>query len=427
MDDASQDLDGPYGEDDEGDAASAVPESVAEELYQAFMTHESAKQRYKASMQMRGTDGDALKELASERLRAAKAKSFCAGCKRRGHWHKDAECPLNAGKGSSASTSTTTSSTRGGNGGGTSTAYQCHVVHVTWDLGKAGSHLLHAITDTACTRTVAGTGWLESYLREAKKKGFKASFLDVNESFRFGASRVFEATYAAVVSFKIGGRVVHIKAAIVNGDVPLLLSRPVLARLGMVLDVAGNRASFVALKVQDCPLVYTETGHPALPVEPVQGVEATFNPHEWERLEIKVEEERAYMQGCGRDHSVFMVQEVFGDEDSERLDVESCTAGNPRNPVGRLFYPKKLGLAIQNMLISEKCNVVTFLSWWNQTNISNDFWVEGPQALVRVHVIPQKSLFDPSCWKTKEGEHKQALLDALGSIRSTFAVSCKTH
>ena len=44
VDDASQDLDDPYGEDDEGDAASAVPESVAEELYQAFMTHESAKQ-----------------------------------------------------------------------------------------------------------------------------------------------------------------------------------------------------------------------------------------------------------------------------------------------------------------------------------------------------------------------------------------------
>ena len=46
---------------------------------------------------------------------------------------------------------------------------------------------------------------------------------------------------------------------------------------------------------------------------------------------------------------------------------------------------------------------------------------------MRVHVIPRKALFDPSAWRTTELEHKQALLDSLGSIRSTCAISCKTQ
>ena len=137
-------------EEDEGDGTTAVPEAVAEELYQAFMTHETAKQKYRASLQMRGTDNESLRELASDRLKAAKAKSFCAGCKRRGHWHKDAECPLNQGKGHQ--TSSTSSTANGTN------------------QAKIGSA---TITDTACTRTVAGTRW------PAPKDTSRASWISV--------------------------------------------------------------------------------------------------------------------------------------------------------------------------------------------------------------------------------------------------------
>ena len=75
-----------------------VPEEVAEQLYEAYMTHETAKQKYRDSLKLRGSDPEALRQVAADKLQAAKARSFCAGCRRRGHWHKDAICPLNQQK-----------------------------------------------------------------------------------------------------------------------------------------------------------------------------------------------------------------------------------------------------------------------------------------------------------------------------------------
>ena len=133
------------------------------------------------------------------------------------------------------------------------------------------------------------------------------------------------------------------------------------------------------------------------------------------------------MQGPGQGHVVYMVQNPSNVEQHGGSGSESGHLQTSRTTSVNLFYPKKIGLATRNLLLSEKCNVGAFLNWWNSTNISNDFWLEGPEALVRVHVIPRKALFDPSAWRTTELEHKQALLDSLGSIRSTCAISCKTQ
>ena len=60
-------------EDGEG-----VPEEVAEELYEAYMTHEMAKQKYRESMRLCGNDAEAMnKQAAADRLQAARSKSFC--------------------------------------------------------------------------------------------------------------------------------------------------------------------------------------------------------------------------------------------------------------------------------------------------------------------------------------------------------------
>ena len=156
----------------------AVPEEVAAELYEAYMTHESAKQKYRDSIRLRGNDAEAMKQAAADRLQAAKAKSFCAGCRRRGHWHKDACCPLNQRGGADTSGNaaqnfgsrnhaTSTRKTENGNGGGAGpkSNFPCHVVHVTWDIeDQAESPRLLAITDTACSKSVAGARWLEGYL-----------------------------------------------------------------------------------------------------------------------------------------------------------------------------------------------------------------------------------------------------------------------
>ena len=53
----------------------------------------TAKARYKDTTRARGIDIDAVKKTAEERIKAAKARSFCSACHQKGHWHRDACCP----------------------------------------------------------------------------------------------------------------------------------------------------------------------------------------------------------------------------------------------------------------------------------------------------------------------------------------------
>ena len=97
------DLTGVTEEDDDGedDDSEPIPEEVAFELHEAFVAQENAKARYKDLVKSRGFDMEGNKgqdRAAADRLKLAKSRSFCAGCKRRGHWHRDPECPLNGGK-----------------------------------------------------------------------------------------------------------------------------------------------------------------------------------------------------------------------------------------------------------------------------------------------------------------------------------------
>ena len=299
----------------------------------------------------------------------------------------------------------------------------CSVVCVTWDLKKEGRAPLLAITDTA--KTVAGAPWVETYLAAAKDVNFTPLVLDSKEAFKFGASRIFESAYSIVISFGLGSQVVQVKVAVVNGDVPLLLSRKVLGQLGMVLDVASNRADFRATGVQGLALHLTETGHPAIAVQPEQKP-AGSNPGPWQDIELQLFPKCAqYTAFVAESMSVEGDRELLCGDNHVRERVGSASVGleAPQNP--KLFFPKKIGLATHNMLLDDSLTPSSFMSWWENTKISNDFWVEGEHSLVRVHVVPRKHFFDPEGWSTGSEVHKHALLEQLGQVRSTWGVACK--
>ncbi|CAE7324462.1 GIP, partial [Symbiodinium microadriaticum] len=448
---------------DPSDQEDCVSEEVAQDLFQAFMTHESAKQRYRENAKLRGSDPDSLKQLANDKLKAAKAKSFCAGCKRRGHWHKDAICPLNRGsaetsggaadreKSSATTAATAATSTRTQSGMTVSSQYPCHVVHVTWEIEGYKNKDLLAITDTACSRSVAGAAWVDTYLIEARRLGCDPQFTSCREAFKFGASKIFVASYGIILGFEMGGFKVALKVAVVNGDVPLLVSRSALGKMGMLLDVAENRASFKALAVEDLLLEITETGHPAFQIKPSPLPKAFVQGPNWDTAEIKIfSQAEQYMGPPG------VVGILHGDGDaaddassssrSEKCmtswmvsvhgdDVDGDGVLLPGVPPGSnlpcsfepMFYPKKIGPATRNMLLDVNFNPVTFAAWWGTTNISNDFWIEDEECLVRVHVIPRRSFFSPAHWRTQNTPHKEKLLSVLGAVRTINAVSCKSH
>ncbi|CAE7213744.1 GIP [Symbiodinium sp. CCMP2592] len=381
-----------------------VPEEVAQELYQAFMTHASAKQKYRESAKLRGSDPDSLRQLASEKLKAAKAKSFCSGCKRRGHWHKDAVCPLNRGANQAAppgSTGATPGTTVGGTKDSVKPSFPCHVVHVTWEISQSAGQDFLAITDTACSRSVAGAGWIDSYISEAKKKGCEPAFVACKEAFRFGASKIFVASYAVVLCFQLGLCKVALKVAVVNGEVPLLVSRSALGKMGLVMDIEANTATFKRLGVTDMILSITETGHPAFVVKPTVFPAAAEADCSWDSTEIKIfscDEQYMVMPDQGRDQGLHFEELGFekgsGEdlqcstswmvslrEDSEPHDEggsvsSTCSQGTPSS-YDSIFYPKKIGRATKNLLLDASFNPETFASWWSSTSISNDFWVEN--------------------------------------------------
>ena len=232
-----------------------VDEETALEQHTAFMAYQGAKAKYREAARGRGTDPAALQRASEERLRLAKQRSYCSVCKRRGHWHKDAECPANQQKKQLAEQTT-------------QNAQMCYYIHMT-DSGKGTTSRkssMLAIVDTACTRSVAGYSWFERYYTLADEMGIQVETVDLRDTFKFGASRAFESSFAVWAWFAVMGQWFAVRVSIVQCDVPLLLSRSVLAGLKMKLDVAGHHATLEALGLEKVSLSTSDTGHPALEV-----------------------------------------------------------------------------------------------------------------------------------------------------------------
>ena len=393
-DEGASDSDGPPLHDDVDDDG--------EGLYVAYMT---AKAKYKDHGKARGVDVEAVKRTAEARIQAAKAKSFCAACGQRGHWHKDAACPKRRHE--------------DGQGGDVRTAkpQTIHIANEVFELRvDAGKSPLLAITDSACSRSVMGTAWFQRYLDMAGGSGREVELIQERESFRFGASRVYESSFAAVVMIPFGSSWVAVRAAVVHGDMPLLLSRPLLASLGMVMDLATNRASFKAVDLMDYQLLTTETGHPAVPVDHSGRAlpDLTRLPKSWGPDGVAV----IGPQGA------YMVAQACGAGDYGGIRTGPALPGNG---VGRIFYEKRIDPAVKNMLLADFLNHEAFLNWWCTSSVGNDFWIEHPERLVRVHVIPRKSFFDPRKWQTQYGLQRDLLLQSLGDLRETWGISCSSQ
>ena len=366
-------------------------------IFEAYMT---AKHQYRDILRSRGLDQEGIKKATEDRIALAKSKSFCSVCKQKGHWHRDAECPA-----------------RKGAAGGTDSSKpgsKIQTAHAIFETNTNLGESLLAITDCACTKSVMGTNWLQRYVDVLRAMEVEVPLLPEQDNFRFGTSRIFVSSYAVVVPFRLGSSWVLLRASVVHGDLPLLVSRSALAALGMVYDLDSHVADFSAVQVTGHPLLTTPSGHPALNVHPGnQGLPPHVHPKMWDakksiRGDIQiVAHQEAYMVGtAGLD---------VGDKP---LDL------GPRVP--QLFYEKKVTPEVRNMLSGDSLDLESFVRWWQLTKISADFWIETPEALIRVHVVPRRSFFNPSDWKTQQSLLRDNLFRVLGSVRSTYSVSCRS-
>ena len=439
----------------QADSETLLEEEEAAQLHEAFVAAESAKSRYRDLAKARGVDlgvlgrGDARENPKKEnseisfeqRLQAAKAKSFCAGCRRRGHWHKDAECPLNQGRSQTQGSEKPGASTSATGANINQPSKEAYVVQVAYEVGYLGTGLV-AITDTACSKSVAGYSWLQHYMKVAKEAGVPMQLIDTQDDFRFGASRLFRATYTATILIPLGDHVCLVRASIVHGEVPLLLSRKALSTLGMFYDVEGHKADFRRIGLYDFPLLTTENGHPAIPVKPQHFSDLQFpSSCEWQGDEIRLVMNVKSASGA-----------YIADVPAVPMSVESTTSTNPKSEsvlvtneglaaptikgdmkeesdIGvfkTIFYPKKLSPVVFNMLSAESLNSDVFMSWWSNTNVSKDFWIETASSFIRIHIKPRKHFFYPDMWDTPQLDVRDLLLEHVGEVRTTESVSCHT-
>ena len=402
MDGASSDDEDAQGA--ESETSVLVDEETAQAEHIAYMTYQGAKAKYKESLRGRGTDPAELKRRSEERLRLAKQRSYCSACKRRGHWHKDPECPLKGQRPSSSAAPSDGS-------GHVHQAQVCHTVQSCYmtafeetsipELPEGGlqdkSYAL-AIVDTACTKSVAGYHWFEEFIEQAEARNHAVKIVDEIEHFKFGASRVHRSTFAVWVWFGIAHHWVAVKVAIVQCRVPLLLSRPALAGLGTTFDIEAQQLSMARLGVQGLPLEQSDTGHPALAV--------THFP-----------------QGSPPDLAACSAGEIWIPVSQVYMSTAATTdRGVEEASFQSKFYPKKVPREIENMLKASPLAPTSFYSWWKGANQSRDFWIETPFEMIRIHVSPRRFGFNPWLWKTSNNDLKQALLHCLAGPRISECV-----
>ena len=365
-------------------------------IFEAYMT---AKHQYKDVLRARGLDQEGIKRATDEKIALAKSKSFCSVCKQRGHWHRDPECPMR--------------SSSNDKGGRDRTADKVQTAHAIFETNTNLGETLLAITDCACTKSVMGTSWLQRFVDVLKGMNVEVPLLPEQDNFRFGASRIYTSSYAVVVPLRLGSHWVLIRASVVHGDLPLLVSRGALASLGMVYDLEHHVADFVKVGVTGHPLLTTPSGHPALNVHPGdQGLPSLAHPKMWNasksiRGDIQIlSTAEAYMVGHAGNG--------FGN-----------SVSTPSTRMPQIFYEKKISPEVRNMLSGDVLPLESFVKWWQTTKLSADFWIETPEALIRVHVVPRKTFFSPEEWRTQQSLLRDNLLRVLGSMRGTFAISCR--
>ena len=119
-----------------------------------------------------------------DKIRAMKARSFCSGRGRWGHWRKDAERPKSRANPDLKGVSV------------------CNITPAEVYAVKHEGDLLMGIADTACASTMAGTQWLQQYADRLAKLNDKPGLHREREAFRFGTGK---AHYSSFYVMRQGG------------------------------------------------------------------------------------------------------------------------------------------------------------------------------------------------------------------------------
>ncbi len=129
------------------------------------------------------------------------------------------------------------------------------------DLSKFTSEALNkAALDTCCTSSLAGEKWTSIYLKSLPKnlrKQVEGPFVS-QKNFMFGNQGKLKSKARYKIPVKIGGDLNFIMIEVIASDIPLLLSKSEMKKIGIALDIKNDKGY-----INDKPLTLTTTsaGH----------------------------------------------------------------------------------------------------------------------------------------------------------------------
>ena len=127
-----------------------------------------------------------------------------------------------------------------------------------------------AILDSACSSTVCGQNWMDSYinsLNEVDRKKIKQTTGE--RTFKFGGGTRLKSRAEYCLPAVIAGKEVTIKTDVVGSDIPLLLSRTAMKRAGVKMDLENDSATIFG---KDIALNRTTSGHYCIPIDRTENI-----------------------------------------------------------------------------------------------------------------------------------------------------------
>ena len=127
-----------------------------------------------------------------------------------------------------------------------------------------------AILDSACSSTVCGQNWMDSYinsLNEVDRKKIKQTTGE--RTFKFSGGTRLKSRAEYCLPAVIAGKEVTIKTDVVGSDIPLLLSRTAMKRAGVKMDLENDSATIFG---KDIALNLTTSGHYCIPIDRTENI-----------------------------------------------------------------------------------------------------------------------------------------------------------
>jgi transposase InsO family protein len=122
-----------------------------------------------------------------------------------------------------------------------------------------------AVLDCACSSTVCGEDWLQSYIESLGEEDQQKVQCDPGEKvFKFGGGEIRKSKGSYCIPAFLAGQNVTVRTDVVDSDIPLLLSNKAMKRAKVKLDLENDTAQILGVEIA---LNHTSSGHYCVPID----------------------------------------------------------------------------------------------------------------------------------------------------------------